>query len=66
MEGTTSKQERSYCQVRLNLCVSYVNAHQFSGTWRLEDKAGMPLDEIHEHGHVPLCESIAYHLLSPR
>jgi len=24
------------------------------GTWRLEDKAGMPLDEIHESGHVPL------------
>ncbi|KAF9651806.1 hypothetical protein BDM02DRAFT_3110278 [Thelephora ganbajun] len=24
------------------------------GTWRLEDKAGMPLDEIHESGDVPL------------
>lgn len=24
------------------------------GSWRLEDKAGMPLDDIHESGHVPL------------
>ena len=30
---------------------------RWSGTWRLEDKAGMPLDEIHESGQVPLCES---------
>lgn len=28
----------------------------FVGTWRLDDKIGMPLDEIHYTGEVPLCK----------
>ena len=26
------------------------------GFWRMQDKLGMPLDEIHISGHVPQCE----------
>jgi len=26
------------------------------GFWRLQDKIGMPLDEIHTHGNVPQCK----------
>lgn len=26
-----------------------------AGTWRLEDKVGLPLDAIHTDGHVPHC-----------
>ena len=49
----TSKLERQ---------VSCAATHKLSGIWRLEDKAGMPIDEIHESGHVPLCQSSAHHL----
>ena len=37
-----------------------------SGTWRLDDKAGKPLDEVHESGHVPLCMSAGNHPFSPQ
>lgn len=60
-EGTTSKQERLCCQVCPNSCVSQAGVYRLLGSWRLEDNAGLPLDEIHERGHVPLCEPDAHH-----
>ena len=31
-------------------------AYMCAGSWRLSDKIGMPLDEIHVTGHVPQCK----------
>jgi hypothetical protein len=36
-----------------------------AGTWRLEDKAGLPLDAIHTTGHVPHCTRRSSFLVPP-
>jgi len=53
----TSKQEPSVWPVRRyihNLLPSLTWLPE-TGSWRLRDKIGMPLDEIHISGGVPHC-----------
>lgn len=35
--------------------VAHIKPPTCAGSWRLSDKIGMPLDEIHVTGHVPQC-----------
>ena len=39
----------------LLLFYHYLVSDMQTGSWRLEDKAGLPLDAIHTSGNVPQC-----------
>jgi hypothetical protein len=49
----TGKDGRYYFQAGA-ICVG--------GFWRMKDKIGMPLDEIHNSGRVPQCKQTGFHL----
>lgn len=55
MAGIIFKLEASSSQVRQLNCVNVTENGIvcMSGFWRLEDKIGMPLEEIHFSGMVP-------------
>ena len=56
MDGITFKPEGSLSQVSPHLLEPINGYEQVIGFWRLEDKIGMPLEEIHFSGLVPQCE----------
>jgi hypothetical protein len=55
------------CFLLLLLFYQYLVSDMQTGSWRLEDKAGLPLDAIHTSGNVPQCMHAFFHtsLLSP-
>lgn len=62
MDVTISKQEQYVFQVLFSCCSLAVS--QFItdclnvGFWRMRDKIGLPLDEIHLSGNVPQCKNL--------
>jgi hypothetical protein len=46
----------AFCELMYGLEFS-ISSCIFSGFWRMRDKIGLPLDEIHVSGNVPQCES---------
>ena len=52
--GTICNAGKGISTLQLNMLTQF-KTYLLKGTWRLEDKIGMPLEDIHISGGVPRC-----------